>query len=34
MNHAWLGMTYINEEQYGSAIAERRASQETLQVSQ
>ena len=34
MNHAWLGMTYINEEQYGSAIAERRASQETLRVSQ
>lgn len=34
MNHAWLGMTYINEEQYGSAIAERRANQETLRVSQ
>jgi hypothetical protein len=34
MNHAWLGMTYINEEQYGSAIAERRARQETLRVSQ
>jgi len=34
MNHAWLGMTYINEEQYGTAIAERRASQETLRVSQ
>ena len=34
MNHAWLGMTYINEEQYGSAIAERRANKETLRVSQ
>ncbi len=34
MNHAWLGMTYINEEQYGAAIAERRASQETLRLSQ
>jgi hypothetical protein len=34
MNHAWLGMTYINEEQYGAAIDQRRASQETLRVSQ
>ena len=34
MNHAWLGMTYINEEQYGIAIDQRRASQETLRVSQ
>lgn len=34
MNHAWLGMTYINEEQYGAAIAERRARQETLPLSQ
>lgn len=34
MNHAWLGMTYINEEQYAAAIAERRARQETLPLSQ
>lgn len=34
MNHAWLGMTYINEDQYDTAIAERRASQEILRVSQ
>ena len=32
MSHAWLGITYLNEEQYGQAIAERRASQETLQL--
>lgn len=30
MSHAWVGITYINEEQYQRAIAERRASQETL----
>lgn len=34
MSHAWLGITYLNEEQYEQAIAERRASQETLQVGQ
>lgn len=32
MSHAWIGITYINEEQYAEAIAERRAFQETLSL--
>lgn len=32
MSHAWMGMTYINEEQYEQAIAERRAATETLSL--
>jgi hypothetical protein len=32
MSHAWVGITYINEEQYALAVAERRASQETLSL--
>jgi hypothetical protein len=32
MSHAWVGITYINEEQYAQAVAERRASQETLRL--
>lgn len=34
MSHAWVGITYIDEEEYAQAVAERRASQETLNVSQ
>ena len=34
MSHAWLGITYLNEEQYEQAIADRRASQESLQLRQ
>ena len=32
MSHAWIGITYIDEEQYVQAMAERRAYQETLSV--
>lgn len=32
MSHAWVGMTYLNEEQYEQAVAQRRASAETLNV--
>ena len=32
MSHAWVGITYINEEQYTQAVAERRAQQETLRI--
>ncbi len=32
MSHAWVGITYINEEQYAQSIAERRAQQETLRL--
>ncbi len=32
MSHAWVGITHLNEEQYEQAIAERRASQETLSL--
>jgi hypothetical protein len=32
MSHAWVGITYINEEQYVQATAERRAQQETLRL--
>ena len=32
MSHAWIGITYINEEQYAQAIAQRRAEQETLRL--
>ncbi len=32
MSHAWVGITYINEEQYTQAVAERRARQETLRL--
>lgn len=34
MSHAWVGITYMNEEQFAEAVAERRARQETLTVSQ
>ena len=34
MSHAWVGITYMNEEQFADAVAERRARQETLTVSQ
>jgi len=30
MSHAWVGITYVNEEQFANAVAERRAQQETL----
>lgn len=32
MSHAWVGITYINEEQYATAVGARRASQETLSL--
>lgn len=32
MSHAWVGITYINEEQYAQAVVERRAQQETLRL--
>lgn len=32
MSHAWVGITYLNEEQYGRAINERAAAQETLRL--
>ena len=32
MSHAWVGITYINEEQYATAMAERRAREETLRL--
>ena len=32
MSHAWVGITYINEEQYAQAVTERRARQETLRL--
>lgn len=32
MSHAWVGITYLNEEQYGRALSERRARTETLRV--
>lgn len=34
MSHAWVGITHINEEQYIQAVADRRAREETLRVSQ
>lgn len=34
MSHAWVGMTYLNEEQYQKALNERRAKQETLRIGQ
>jgi len=34
MSHAWVGITYMNEEQFSDAVAERRARLETLTVSQ
>ncbi|MCY4016053.1 MAG: hypothetical protein OXE54_02540 [Gammaproteobacteria bacterium] len=30
MSHAWVGITYVNEEQFASAVAERRVQRETL----
>jgi len=30
MSHAWVGMTYMNEEQFQQAVSERRARSETL----
>ena len=32
MSHAWVGITYINEEQYTQAVPERRAQEETLRI--
>ena len=32
MSHAWVGITYINEEQFAQVIAERRVQQETLRL--
>ena len=32
MSHAWVGITYVNEEQFAEAVAERRAQQETLSL--
>ena len=34
MSHAWVGITYLNEEQYVRAAAEQAAAQETLTISQ
>ena len=34
MSHAWVGMTYLNEEQYQQALSERLAQQETLRIGQ
>ena len=34
MSHAWVGITYMNEEQFAEAVTERRARQEILTVSQ
>ena len=34
MSHAWVGITYMNEEQFADAVTERRARQEILTVSQ
>ena len=32
MSHAWVGITYVNEEQFKRSVAERRAQQETLRL--
>ena len=32
MSHAWVGITYVNEEQFAEAVTERRAQQETLSL--
>ncbi|MFL2856606.1 MAG: hypothetical protein ACJZ8E_09510 [Pseudohongiellaceae bacterium] len=32
MSHAWVGITYINEEQFAQAVAEKRLRQETLRL--
>ena len=32
MSHAWVGITYMNEDQYSRAVNERRAGQETLRL--
>ena len=32
MSHAWVGITYIDEEQYAQSVAERRARQEMLRL--
>lgn len=34
MSHAWVGITYMNEEQFAEAVTERRARQKILTVSQ
>ena len=34
MSHAWVGITYMNEEQFAEAVTERRARQEILTMSQ
>jgi len=32
MSHAWVGITYVNEEQFAQSVAERRVQQETLRL--
>jgi hypothetical protein len=32
MSHAWVGITYIDEEQYVQSVTDRRAQQETLRL--
>ena len=32
MSHAWVGITYIDEEQYAQSVAERRVQQEMLRL--
>jgi hypothetical protein len=32
MSHAWVGITYIDEEQYVQSVADRRVKQETLRL--
>ncbi len=32
MSHAWVGITYLNEEEYSRAVAERTAQLETLRI--
>ncbi|MEZ5492482.1 MAG: cytochrome c [Gammaproteobacteria bacterium] len=32
MSHAWVGITYMNEEQFSRAVSERRARQQTLRL--
>lgn len=34
MSHAWVGITYLNPEQYQQAVSERRAQQQTLPLGQ
>jgi hypothetical protein len=32
MSHAWVGITYLNEEQFAAAVVERNAQQNTLRL--